>query len=128
MPESYSEAALRHFADAELLAKDEHFDGAGYLIGYAVECAIKHSIVGTRPMANAPQVHLPRLIESAKKLLQGRSKHSVFTLLSQLSFMDGWSVDARYESDGHVDFNKYQQWRKDATRTLGAANLRQKPK
>lgn len=126
MLESYSEAALRHFADAEHLAEGGHLDGAGYLIGYAVECAIKHAIEAVRPAADAPQVHLPRLVEPAKKALQGRRRHAVFTVLFQNGFMEGWSVDARYEADGHVDATRYQQWRKDASRTLGAANLRRR--
>ena len=86
MAECYSESALRHFADADHLADGGHLDGAGYLIGYAVECAIKSAIEATRPAAGAPHVHLPLLVEHAKKVLQGRRRHSVFTILAQEGF------------------------------------------
>jgi hypothetical protein len=58
-------------------------DGAGYLIGFAVECAIKSAIISSRPAAGAPHIHLPKLIEGAKKVLQGRRMHALFTLLDQ---------------------------------------------
>jgi hypothetical protein len=57
--------------------------------GYAVECAIKSAIEATRPAAGAPHVHLPHLVERAKKALQGRRRHAVFTVLAQDGFMDG---------------------------------------
>ncbi len=128
MPESYAQSALRHFADADLLAGGGHLDGAGYLIGYAVECAIKSVIEATRPAAGAPHVHLPHLVERAKKALQGRRRHPVFTVLAQDGFMDGWMVEARYEANGYVDAARYQQWRSNASRTFGAANLRRSSK
>ncbi len=70
----------------------------------------------------------PHLVEPAKKALQGRRRHPVFTVLFEVGFMKGWSVDARYKANGYVDATKYQKWRKDASRTLGAANLRRRPK
>jgi hypothetical protein len=128
MPESYAQSAVRHSEDADHLAEEGHLDGAGYLIGYAVECAIKSAVEATRPAAGAPHVHLPRLVEHAKKALQGRRRHSVFTILEQDGFMKGWSVDVRYEPNGHIDAEKFQRWRTNANRTLGAANLRRRPK
>ncbi len=128
VPESYSESAMRHSEDADHLAERGRLDGAGYLIGYAVECAIKSAIKATRPAANAPHQHLPRLVEHAKKMLQGRRKHSLFTVLTQAGFMDGWNIDVRYESSGRVDAAMYERWRNDANRTLAAANLRRSHK
>jgi hypothetical protein len=103
VPESYSESALRHSADADHLASSNHLDGAGYLIGFAVECAIKSAIVATRPAANTPHMHLPKLVDGAKKTLQGRRKHSIFKVLEQTTFMQGWSIDVRYAKDGAVN-------------------------
>lgn len=118
---------MRHSADADLLASGGRFHGAGYLIGFAVECAIKSAILAARPAAGAPQIHLPRLVESAKKMLQGRRKHAIFTVIEQVDFMKNWSIDIRYASDGVVDEGQLRRWRLDANRVLAAANLRRKP-
>jgi len=124
LAELYSEAALRHSVAADHLAANGHLDGAGYLIGYVAECAIKHAISSTRPAADAPHVHLPKLVEGARKTLQGRRRHAVFILLEQPGFMEGWAVDMRYAADGFVDTARFQRWRKDANRALAAADLR----
>jgi hypothetical protein len=89
LAEAYAIAAVRHFEDAERLAQRNRFGGAGHLIGFAAECAIKHAVEGLRPQNRAPHLHFPELIEKAKKLLNGRKKHSVFTLLERRSFMKG---------------------------------------
>jgi hypothetical protein len=126
MPESYSEAAVRHFSDADHLAAGQHLDGAGYLIGYAVECAIKSAVENMRPTADAPHLHLPTLVEKAKKALQGRRKHSVFTVLERPGFMAGWAVSLRYEADMTIDAETFKAWRADASRTISAAGLKRK--
>jgi hypothetical protein len=124
VPESYDKAAVRHFEDAEKLAECDRFDGAGHLIGFAAECAIKHSVEMLRPLNQAPHVHFPVLVEKAKKLLHGRRKHAVFTLLEARTFMDGWEINQRYFDSGTVTRIRYQAWRVDAARALGAAGLR----
>ena len=124
VPESYRESALRHSADAESLAAANQFDGAGYLVGYAVECAIKSAIEATRQATKAPHVHLPELIERAKKVLQGRKRASISNLLKRSTFMQGWNVELRYAANGTVEAVQYHHWREDANRVLAAANLR----
>jgi hypothetical protein len=80
LPEFYAIAAVRHFEDAEELAARKRFGGAGHLIGFAAECAIKHSVEALRPQKQAPHLHFPELVERAKKLLYGRRKHSCFSV------------------------------------------------
>ena len=126
MPESYSDSALRHSAGADRLAAHDQLDGAGYLIGYAVECAIKSAIMATRPTAQAPHVHLPKLIEGAKKALQGRRLTSMSQVLGQRDFMRGWEISLRYEGNGAVHADQFNRWRADANRVLAAANLRRR--
>ena len=75
-------------------------------------------------MADAPHVHLPKLVEGARKTLQGRRKHAIFSLLERPSFMEGWAIDMRYAADGMVDTERSKRWRKDANRALAAADLR----
>jgi hypothetical protein len=124
VPESYSESALRHSADADRLAAASQLDGAGYLVGYVVECAIKSAIRATRPTAKAPHFHLPDLVERAKKVLQGRRQSAMASVLKGATFMQGWKVELRYAGDGTVAAAQFQQWRQDANRALAAANLR----
>ena len=39
--DDYPAAALKHLQDADVLLKGRRFDGAAYLSGYVVECALK---------------------------------------------------------------------------------------
>lgn len=39
--DDYPEAALKHLRDAAALVRGRRFDGAAYLAGYVVECALK---------------------------------------------------------------------------------------
>ena len=39
--DDYPEAPLKHLQDADMLFKSRRFDGAAYLSGYVVECALK---------------------------------------------------------------------------------------
>lgn len=94
------------------------------MIGFVAECAIKHAINSTRPTAEAPHIHLPKLVEGARKSLQGRRRHAIFTLLERPGFMEGWAIEVRYSADGDVDTDRFQRWRKDASRALAAADLR----
>ena len=57
VPESYGNAALRHLRDAEYLAARGVYDGAGHLVGFAAECAVKHSVTVLRPLDEAPRLH-----------------------------------------------------------------------
>lgn len=124
MPEIFDQSALRHFEDAETLTSGGRFDGAGHLLGFAVECAIKHAVMSLRPSMGAPHVHLPHLIEKAKKTIQGRRKHSIHKLLERPNFMSGWDIGHRYSADGTVDEAQLRAWRDDASRTISAAGIR----
>jgi HEPN domain-containing protein len=128
MPESYAQAAVRHFNDAEHLASNGRLDNAGYLIGYAVECTVKDVIVIARPGEDAPHVHLPDLAERAKKALKGRGRQTVFNLLDGDRFMAGWMVDLRYGADTVITQAVYDGWKRDAKRILGAAGLKRRTK
>jgi hypothetical protein len=124
LPEYYAEAAVRHFFDAEKLAGSKSFDGAGHLVGFAAECAIKYCIEELRPANQAPHLHFPELVEKAKRLLHGRRKHPLFTLLQRPAFMAAWRIEHRYADNGTVTEQHYLTWRGDASRALGAAQLR----
>ena len=53
--EDFPKAALKHLQDAQALLKSNRFDGAAYLAGYVVECALKAMIEVERK--NVPHIH-----------------------------------------------------------------------
>jgi hypothetical protein len=67
---------------------------------------------------------MPKLIDGAKKALQGRRKHAMFTVLEKAAFMQNWAIEVRYAGNGAVNADQYGQWRLDANRALAAASLR----
>ncbi len=124
MQEDYGEAALRHLNDAEVLAVRARWGGAGHLVGFAAECAIKYRIETLRPGSDAPQSHFPSLAEAAKKHLSSRRDTTLYTVLKMPNLMEGWEVSLRYASDSAVDQARYELWRAHAIRLVGAAGLR----
>jgi len=124
LSESYAQSAVRHFNDADRLAGAHAYHGAGYLIGYAVECAIKTAVESTRPGATAPHAHLPDLVEKAKKMLSGRAHQAILVALSAPDLMTGWSTALRYRMDDAVSEARFCCWRRQAQRIIGAAGLR----
>jgi hypothetical protein len=117
----FDQAAQRHYADAERLAADGRYDGAGHLMGFAAECAIKHALPSGQ---GVPLKHLPELVEAAKKVFHGLKHRALYQLLAQPEFMSGWRIDDRYAADGSVTAAQYDRWRKSTQRALGAAALR----
>ena len=130
MNEKYDQAAIRHFADAETLAGAQRYDNAGHLIGLAAECAIKHAFALIEPSDASPRLHLPDLANAVRKRIKFKSPREVplRNLLesTRSGFFDDWRVSARYDATGHVDLPTYRKWESLATRTLGAAGLRQR--
>jgi len=122
--EDYPAATLRHFADAESLAKKKRWVGAAHLIGFAAECAIKHKIKSLRPQHGAPHGHLPDLLTTARRHLSRRRDTAFYAVLKVANLMQGWDVSLRYSQDSAVDEAQYSLWRDHAARLLGAAGLR----
>jgi hypothetical protein len=121
--ENYGAAAIRHFADAELLAKDQRWDGAGHLVGFAAECALKHKIDTLQPRG-APHCHFPEILGVARRHLNRRRHTAIHAILKLPNLMEGWNVSLRYSGDAAVDEGKYGLWRDHAARLVGAAGLR----
>jgi hypothetical protein len=122
--ENYGAAAIRHFADAELLAKNQRWGGAGHLVGFAAECALKHKIDTLQPQKGAPHCHFPELLDVARRHLTRRRDTAIHTLLKLPNLMEGWNVSLRYSGDAAVHKGMYALWRDHAARLVGAAGLR----
>lgn len=124
MPENYAEASIRHYKDAELLAKENSFDGAGHLIGFSAECAIKHKIETLRPNQDAPHGHFPDIIETAKRHLIGRRDSRMFQALKIHNLMEDWRVSDRYSPNESTTPDTYKKWRNHASQIIFAAGLK----
>ena len=98
--DDYPEAALKHLQDAEVLLKGRRFDGAAYLSGYVVECALKtliqveageadhsHELAGLRDMMQVLAVRA--------KTRTGRLYGNVAALLETADVLD-WRPEMRY--------------------------------
>ena len=124
MPENYGQSATRHFADAQSLAGVERWDGAGHLIGFSAECALKHGVLGFRQEIDSIRGHFPELIEVAKRQLQQRRQTGLYTILKNAQLMSGWAVDMRYYEDGSVSQETYELWKQQAYTILHAAGIK----
>lgn len=125
--EKYDNAAIRHFFNARLLEKNGDLDNAGHLIGFAVECAIKHKISTLPANAKGPHGHFPDFQNIAIKHLQSRSGYSTSMLgILKKSILVGWCVDRRYYATGNTTQAELDSWFEDAKRVFACANLKVK--
>ena len=126
MPHSYKEAAVRHYNDAEHLAKLQRFGGGAHLIGFAAECALKHAAGGfTSPKYGVIDGHLPQnLLTKIRNILQGRrALGQLLSIARDKNYFQGWNVNDRYEEDAYATALKYNSWKTDADRAMSVARL-----
>jgi hypothetical protein len=126
MSEDYQSAALRHLAEAEVLAANACWVGAGHLVGLAAECAIKHRIETLQPAQRAPHAHFPEIVEVAKRHLARRRDLALKILLNLPNLMAGWMISLRYHSDDAVGKVEYDLWHSHTIRLVHAAGLRRR--
>jgi hypothetical protein len=124
MPENYGQSAIRHFDDAHSLASAESWDGAGHLIGFAAECALKQGILATIQGIDSVHGHFPGLIEVAKRQLHQRRQTGLYTILKNSNLMMGWKVELRYHATGSVNRETYEVWKQHTYSILHASGLR----
>ncbi|UEM24772.1 HEPN domain-containing protein (plasmid) [Skermanella mucosa] len=123
MAEDYESSALRHFRDAEVLAGKECYDNAGYLIGFAAECAVKSALLSFNLADKPHHKHFPEIRDIALKMFASRRDSAMHVTLRS-AFLEGWQIHQRYEVTNSIDNGKYQSWKRDAQRILHAARLR----
>jgi hypothetical protein len=128
MPSDYTQAARRHYLDAERLADAGRHDNAGHLIGFAAECALKKAALGFFPKGQSEiEGHLPGGLKGIiKRQLDGRNAKGRLLALVQYnsSFFADWHVNDRYSPDGHVALQRYTTWRKQTLEALSIAGIR----
>ena len=129
---SVGKAASRHYRCAEALSKQAEQAEAGYLMGLAAECAIKHHLQAInfftrrRRGARDPMyVHFPELAELVLSQANGLITGRLLTRLSDASTMQGWSVKMRYreEKSTREITKRYERWRQQTEDIFREAGL-----
>jgi len=123
--EDYPDAAIKHCDDARHLLSGNRHDGAVYLAGYAVECALKTLIQVERGHKNPHSIHdLNRLSTEALQLaaqptgktVRYFSRPSTITTLRYGNPPTEWKEILRYYPDGTIPPATAQQWVDEAER------------
>lgn len=125
--DDYPEAAAKHLMDAAVLAREERFDGAGYLAGYAAECMMKTLIQLEGGRARKYKHQLGKLSQNAGRLaaLPGARTaryHPRITAEHAMYQPGGWHEDLRYRAPGAVREATAQAWLEQA-RALYATTI-----
>ena len=94
----YPKAALKHLEDAQALLTSSRFDGAAYLAGYVVECALKTMIEVERK--NVPHIHDLNKLQSRLQALAvvagSRTGHLYVAITQSINQTHSWIPEMRY--------------------------------
>ncbi len=125
MTEAFDAAALRHWQDADLLAKQGRRANADQLYGFAAECGIKSAL---QACGSAGQIgrkhrrHIDELWDAARVQPIQKTFSGLASLLQLKNPFHDWSTDARYGT-GEVTEEALNRHRVCAQRILSAARL-----
>jgi len=119
--DDYQAAGERMYQDANALYDNARYGTATHLFGLAAECAIKSSLQRQPGTTTAlPYKHIPELIDDAKRLMSGRRRSYLVSLISHPDYMAGWKVVNRYWSDELFNIAQCRKYRDDANKTIQA--------
>ncbi|MFZ4700934.1 MAG: hypothetical protein ACOYMG_12870 [Candidatus Methylumidiphilus sp.] len=109
MDENFTQAALRHWRDAELLKEQNRVDNADQLYGFAAECAIKQALLHLPAFANHGNLHQPykEHIDVLWNKVGHQSLQKIYPgLLAYIKNggkpFDDWKVEQRYSIDNAI--------------------------
>ncbi|MGN6259123.1 MAG: hypothetical protein ACTHNO_00180 [Ralstonia sp.] len=129
MTERFDDAAVRHYADADLLQAQARPDNADQLYGFAAECAMKLALISPASHANAGDLpgtfrhHVDVLWARVSIGAVPRQYATLLAVLKQPNPFHDWSVDQRYYPTGHVSAEALERHRNAARRILGAMRI-----
>ncbi len=113
--EDYPRAALKHLEDAQALQASSRFDGAVYLAGYVVECALKTMIEVENKAV--PYIHdLNRLqleVDTLSVLAGSRTGHLFAAVKQAMNQIYAWRPEMRYRAP-YVAAPLVQDWLAEA--------------
>lgn len=128
--DDHGDAAGKHLADAQALVDAARFDGAGYLSGYVVECALKAVILHERSFNPTTGLHDATVLATEHAALSRRPfGHDLTRLLgvtitptgasyvpfipSNAALIRDWKETLRYRPPGTVSETRarsYFEW------------------
>ena len=122
--EDYPEAALKHCEDARHLISGNRSDGAAYLAGYAVECALKTLVQveegSTRLIRDHNLNNLStQALGLAAQATNKTARYLTNPALTTLSYSNppaGWVEYLRYFPVGTIPAATAEQWVEEAER------------
>lgn len=124
--QDYPEAAVKHCDDARHLLSGSHADGAAYLAGYAVECALKTLIQVERATVapvgqwkhrlNDLSIEALRLAALPTNKTARYLSNPALTTLRYGPPPAGWKEDLRYYPAGTIPQPTAEQWVDEADR------------
>lgn len=129
MVENFTQAALRHWRDAECLTEKGGIENADQLYGLAAECAIKHALL--RLPAFSSQGVLQETYKQHIDVLWRRVGHQSLQkshprLLAMIKaeepFQD-WEIKQRYCADGGISHEKMKPHQEAAKKLLTFTGL-----
>lgn len=116
--DDYPEAAEKHMEDSNALITESRYDGAAYLAGYVVECALKTLI--QLETGNAEYSHdLPGLCDQLDRLAaQAGARHGKVYLAAEATLrasmvLHNWKPGQRYHGPG-VGAQNAGAWNREA--------------
>lgn len=127
--ENYSSAAVRHWKDAELLARENRVENADHHYGFAAECAIKKVLVSfpaflaSGMLDSSYKQHINVLWNKVGHQSLQKSYPRLLAILKEAQNFSDWDVDQRYFADGAVSMVALASHKKTAGRIFGAVNL-----
>ncbi|MBK6596257.1 MAG: hypothetical protein IPG23_28170 [Burkholderiales bacterium] len=127
--ENYSNAAVRHWKDAELLESGNRVENADHHYGFAAECAIKRVLIAfpafsaSGVLGSSYKQHINVLWDKVGHQSLQKSYPKLLAILKVTNAFSDWAVDQRYFGDGAVTSAALASHKKAASRLLGAVNL-----
>lgn len=122
MSVDFSDAADRHWTDAELLRSRQRWPNADQLYALAAECALKAVMKGlgmpTRtdggPQRKRHRVHIDKLWEEFATFATGAGAAQYAALLPESSPFADWGIHQRYWNSGSVSEQNVKSHRQGA--------------
>jgi hypothetical protein len=121
-------AAYRHLLAGEKLLGGHRNDVAGYLFGWAAECALKKMMQnsGMKPLTEAQRradpfyAHFQTLKLLLRDTASGLLATKLRTYAEDASFMQFWDISMRYSDGKAIQQAWVDRWHQDAKHVLGA--------
>lgn len=111
--DDYPDAAIKHLLDAQTLLGQKHADGAAYLSGYVVECALKSiwQLETGKPRHGHDIVTLAQAVSAAATVANAKAARYFKAATSGVasSAIAGWKPEMRYQSPT-MDADVAQAW------------------